>query len=168
MRLGTTTRRLDPVASKQGVRKECPYRPGLFVTLLPAAPFNPRWQRALADTIKRERAERNGDAKAAGEDEAAAFALDRLEDPQLLVEAVVADMDGIFDDEDKAVTYTPEVGIEILSDEGNKDVTGWIAVEAFRWGQFYVEEVERDEKNSAAGSSGKKAGAGRSKKTRSS
>lgn len=157
LRLGTTNRRLDPDAVKSGVRKACPYRPGLHVTLLPAAHFNARWQQALAEAARRERAR--------GED-AEGGVMERLSDPQLLVDAIVADMDGIYDEDGEEVEYTPELGLQILSDEGNRDVADWIASQAFQWGHFYTEEVRADEKNSGTGSSGKKAGAGRSTKTR--
>ena len=134
LRLGTTARRLDMSAIHSGVRVTCPLRPGLDVTILPAAMFNPRYRKAVQDFIEREiGANGNG--------------LHRHRDPEFVATALVADMT-ITDAEGEAVEYTPEIGTALLSDDGHADVLEWIAHEAYEFGRFYTEQVEEDAKNS--------------------
>jgi hypothetical protein len=162
-RLGTTNRRLDELAVAQGVEKECHHRPGLFVTVLPAGQFNPRFDRALRARVERltkEAALKNGDA-------AAEEFSTRWRDPEFVAGALVAGMRGIYTAEGEEVAYTPELGVQVLADPGNADVLAWVTGEALDYERYYTGSVERDAKNSPAGSGGKRAGAGNSGKTRS-
>ena len=135
LRLGSSNRRLDATAIQQGVRKECPFRPGLFVMVLPAASYNPRYRKAL----------QNARAKLdAGEQ---TEFLSKYDSPEFVTEAFVADMDGLYDREGKPVPYTPERGLKILSAAQNADVLEWIANDAHAYGQFYTEAVEADAGN---------------------
>lgn len=153
MRLGTTHRKLDRLAIEQGVEKECPERPGLFVRILPASTYNPRYRKAIQDEAMR--------IKDGGEADG-----NRYEDAQFVADVLVADMRGLYDGEEE-IEYTPEIGAEIFADPAHRDVLDWIVSEAMKRGQFYTEAVEKKVGNSPAGSSGKKAGAGKSTKTRS-
>lgn len=139
LRLGTTTRRLDLDAVHQGRAVECPLRPGLTVTVLPAAAYNPRYKKALQAWALRLPARSNGDAEKVEMQ-------DHLTDPQFVTDALVASMTGIYSG-DEPVEYTPDVGLEILADEANADVLGWIANEAYDYGLFYTEDVEAAAKN---------------------
>jgi hypothetical protein len=158
--LGTTNRRLDTLAVEQGVERECdPLRPGLFVTILPAGTFNPRFRSAIQERVER-MAERNGK----GED---SDALDRYDDPAFVVQALVLSMRGIRKADGTEVEYTSEVGMRALSDPGNADVLGWIVNEAHVYTRYYTQGVEADAKNSPTGSGGRQAGVGKSEKIQS-
>lgn len=170
IRLGTSAKRLDPVAVEQGVTKECPYRPGLMVTLLPAASFNPRFRRAVQAGALKAAAKLNakGSTVESVQNEAEQDFLSRYDDPAFVATALVADMGGLFNGDGSEVPYTVERGTAIFSDPGNADVKEWVVNQALRYGQFYVEEIEEEAKNSPTGSSGTKSGAGASGKTKSS
>lgn len=156
LRLGNTTRRLDAEAIEQGVTKECPVRPGLLVTYLPAATFNRRFKRALS---KRPKEPGSGNTRA--------DFIERCGEPEVIVDGLVTNVEGVFDEKGEAVEYTPEIGLQIFSDPSNADVVEWMVSECITYGQFYTKEVIEDSGNSGSGSSGKRAGAGKSKKTKS-
>lgn len=157
LRLGTTGRRLDVLAVQQGIEKECPLRPGLFVTVLPAGTFNPRFARAIQARLERLAAKK--------EQEGAQPSTRFEEDPEFVVDALVASMRGIYAGDGSEVAYTPAVGLQVLADPGNADVTVWICNEAHDYGRFYEQGVEADAKNSSPGSNGKQVGAGESERT---
>lgn len=138
LRLGTTSRRLDPEAVESGTERECPLRPGLTVMIRPAAMFNPHFRKALQNRVQ-QIADANGD----GLEYTA-----RYQDPEFVAEALVADVRGITRADGSEVTYTPDLGRAVLSDPGNADVLEWIANEALDFGHFYTAQVEEDEKNS--------------------
>lgn len=139
MRLGTTTRRLDTEAVEQGVEKECPHRPGLFVRVLPAASWNQRFK----ERVRREneavvqRMKENGDPGK----------VDYYDDAEFIADTVVAGMRGLYDDEGNEVEYTPELGAQILADPYNADVKEWVVLQAKQYGRYYREEVEKDAGN---------------------
>lgn len=137
LQLGTTNRRLNAQAITDGVPTPCPLRPGLTVSVLPAAMFNPRYRKALQTRIERMVAE-NGDN---GEP-------NRYQDPGFVADALVADMQGIRGADGSEVAYTEEIGQQVLSDPGNADVLEWVANQAMDFGHFYTAQVEEDEKNS--------------------
>lgn len=137
IRLGTSNKRLDALAIKQGVTKECPFRPGFTVTFLPAASYNPRFRKAIQNGPRT-----NGDAETAAEE-----FLNRYDDPQFVVDALVSDMGGIYNGQGEPVTYTPELGLAILADPSNADVKEWVVNEAHHYGHFYSEGVEQDAGN---------------------
>lgn len=139
MRLGNSAKRLDATAIQQGVVKECPYRDGLTVRVLPAAGFNPRFRKAIQNQAVQALSD---SAESARE----AF-INRYEDPAFVAKALVADMDPIYDDDGERLDYTPEIGEEVLSDPGNADVLQWIVNEALTYGQFYTDTVEAEAKN---------------------
>lgn len=163
LRLGATKRRLDVLAVQQGVEHECPLRPGLFVTILPAGMFNPRFARAAQAALEQLVAEgsKNGKAK----DGVKGAPLQRFEDPEFIERALVASIRGIYRADGTEVVYTSEVGLAVLSDPGNADVLAWIVLKAQEYGRYYDEEVEADAKNSLPDSSGKQAGVGASETT---
>lgn len=170
LRLGTSNKRLDPVAVEQGVTRPCPFRPGLTITILPAASFNPRFRRAVQLGAVKAAAKlksQNGNVETATEEAEDEF-LGRYDDPHFIVAALVADMGGLYDGEGNEVEYTTERGLQVFSDPGNADVKEWTVNQSLLYGQFYVEEVQEQRKNSRTGSGGKKAGAGKSEKTTSS
>ena len=76
-------------------------------------------------------------------------------------------MTGIYRSDDTTVDYTPEVGKKVLGDPTNADVLSWVTIQAQAYDRYYTGTVKADAKNSSTGSSGKRAGAGKSKKTRS-
>lgn len=135
LRLGSTARRLDPAAIAQGVRKECPFRPGLFVLVLPAASYNPRFRKAIQAQ------------RAAAADGTPPSFESRYDDPQFVAEALVADVEGIYREDGTPVEYTPELGLRILEDPGNADVREWIVTEAHSYGDYYAKQVEADAGN---------------------
>lgn len=159
IKLGKAGKRLDTEAIEQGVWQDCPMHEGVRVRIRPAAAFNPRFRKAL-----RARAEEIAE-RALGDDdfEAASWS----DDPETIVAAVVADMDGLYDGEDRPVTYTPEIGVRLLSDPGHLDLREWIVQEALHYQAYYARTLAKRSGNSRPGSSGKKAGAGRSARTRS-
>lgn len=161
LRLGTTNRRLDVLAVEQGVEKECPLRPGLTVTILPAGVWNPRFQQALQARIERmaEAQAKNGDGKKPP--------AERNQDPEFVASALVLKMDGLYAADGSKVEYTLARGVSVLSDPANGDVMAWIVHEAQDYDRYYTGSVEADAKNSSTGSNGKQVGAGSSKKTRS-
>ena len=136
-RLGTTDRRLDASAIEAGGPTEWPRRPGLTVSVLPHAVFNPRFRAALHNRIERLKAA-NGERPETN----------RHDDPQFVAEALIADMQGIHRADGSPVEYTVEIGTQLLSDPGNADVLEWVANESMNLGHFYEAQVEEDEKNS--------------------
>ncbi len=174
LRLGTTNRRLDAVAVEQGREFPCPLRPGLTITILPAAEFNPRYVRAIRKSTE---AVRDLLSEAKDQDKEAKKILEKgareesilgeLSTAEFLVEAIVTDIKGLFNHETgEELEYTPERGLRILSDPGHADVKNWIAMQATRFGHFYVKQTEKDLGNSSRGSRGKKSGAARAGKTK--
>lgn len=139
LRLGTTHRRLDLDAIHQGKPLECPFRPGLTVTILPAATYNPRYKKALQAWGMRlsERANGSGEVEIS----------DHLEDPVFVADALVADMAGIYDGEGNPVEYTAEIGRRVLGADANADVLSWVANAAHDYGRYYAEDVEAAAKN---------------------
>jgi hypothetical protein len=129
LRLGTTRRRLDGRAVKEGVRKECVFRPGLYVTILPGATFNPRYKAAISRATDDEQFR------------------SRYDDPEFVRDALVASMDGISDEDGEPVPYTPEVGLAVLADPGNADVREWIVSQSLEYTHYYNEQLEADAKN---------------------
>lgn len=138
LRLGTSNRRLDEAAISQGVDKECPFRPGLVVTILPGASYNPRFRKAIQNAALKS----NGDAESAKEK-----FLSRYDDPEFVVEALVSDMKGLYNENGNEVKYTTERGLAIFSDPANADVKEWVVTQAHQYGQFYTESVEEDAGN---------------------
>lgn len=138
LQLGSSARRLDPAAIAMGRRKECPFRPGFFVSILPGASYNPRFRKAIQNV-------RLASAGKTEEEKETRF-LSRYEDPVFVVDALVADMEGIVG-RSGPVTYTAEIGLKVLSDPANADVLSWISGEAHSYGQFYTEEVQSDKGN---------------------
>lgn len=162
LRLGATDRRLDLEAVGHGIEKECPFRPGFFVTILPGLAFNGRYQRALISLGERIAAQ----ASKKEADGAAVQAVDdRFRDPVFVVEAVVAGMRGLFAADGSEVAYTPEVGVQVLSDPGHADVLAWIGNEAHDYARYYTDQLRADAGNSPAGSNGNGPGAGDSERT---
>ncbi len=151
--------RLDPALVEQGVEKECPFAKGLYVTILPAASWNSRWKERVRQENDRVLARmRDGEQKGRA---------DFFGDPDFIAGTLIADMRGIYDADGEEVPYTHDLGVRIMTDPANADVREWVVIQAQRYGQFYAEEVEKDLGNSGGGSSGKQAGAGKSKKTKS-
>ena len=132
LQLGTTDRRLDLAAIEQGVEKECPDRPGLFVRILPASPYNPRYRAAVE----------NRALKVTENGEGPPSFVEMFDDPAFVTEALVADMRGIRDGDGSEVAYTPEIGVQILSAPEHQDVREWIGRESLKRGQYYTESVE--------------------------
>lgn len=137
--LGTTKRRLSPAAVEDGVPYDCPIRPGLTVTIRPAAMFNPHYRKAFQNRIQR-MTEDNGDGIAEH--------TSRYRDSDFVVEALVADMGPLFNADGDQVEYTPERGKALLGDPGHADVLEWVSNTALDDGRYYEAEVEEDEKNS--------------------
>lgn len=142
--------RLDETATEQGVTKRYPGS-DVSVTILPAAMFNPRVRRMLMQQA------RDGTS-----DEE--FIQERFRDPVFIARAIVADMD-IEDGNGEKVPYTPENGEKVLGNPAYAHFREWVMAEAGNLAQFYAKELEADVGNSRNGSSGKRAGAGKSKKT---
>jgi hypothetical protein len=159
LRLGTTTKRLDTERVEGGVELECPHRPGLYVTILPAASWNQRWKdRVRAENERAIARMKNGTPPAMP---------DFFGDPDFIVSTLVGGMRGLYDAKGEQVEYTTALGVGIIADPTHADVKEWVVLQAQRYGQFYREEVEADSGNSGRGSSGKRAGAARSTKTKS-
>lgn len=164
IRLGTTTKRLDQAAVQQGVEVECPFRPDFFVTVLPGATWNPRFRVALQNQKARGWVP---DGAEGAELTAAERFLRVYDDPEFIAEALVAGWRGVVGADGAEVEFDQALCVAVLSDPGNLDVREWIVNQATTYGRFYTESVEEEAGNSGRGSSGKKAGAGRSKKTES-
>lgn len=137
-RLGTTDRHLDADAVDDGVRLECPLRPGLFVTITPAASYNRAYRAALSDW--RERWDGSKDAKPS--DDLGKW----YESAEVVARGIVRDMDPIFED-GEPVEYTPELGVEILSDRSQADVLTWIADMSVTSAHFFNRAMEADAGN---------------------
>lgn len=146
LKLGTTGRKLDAAAVEQGLRQECPFRPGFFVSILPAASYNPRYKKAMQSARVSEKAVREQDPEKRDEEIGKSY-LSRYEDPEFVAEAFVANMEGIFRGDGSPVPYTQELGAQILRDGGNADVMQWIVSEAHQYGKFYTDQVARDSGN---------------------
>lgn len=147
LRLGTTDRKLDAVAVQQGLTRDCPHREGLKVTILPAANFNPRFQKAVQEQLMA--AALRSRAKKAEEPngEANTHVWNRYEDPQFIATALVSNMDGLYGANNKKRKYTPALGAEIFADPSHWDVKQWVVNEALDLAQFYVQEVQAEAKN---------------------
>lgn len=158
LKLGTTDRRLVVDAVAGGIEKECLYRPGLFVTMLPAAAFQKRFARALIAFGERAAAEDSPN-------DYATYEVDSRLDPVLVVDGVIVTMRGIYGADGEEVAYTREVGLQILTDPGNADVLSWISNEARQLAEYYSDRLEDEAGNSSPDSSGSSAGVGASKKT---
>lgn len=170
IRLGATDRRLNLEAVGHGIEKECPFRPGFFVTILPGLAFNSRYQRALislGERIAAQASKKKADGAAERDSDGAAVQAvdDRFRDPLFVVEAVVAGMRGLFAADGSEVAYTPEVGIQVLADPGHADVLAWIGNEAHDYARYYTDQLRADAGNSPAGSNGNGPGAGDSERT---
>lgn len=139
LRLGTTTRALDVEKAHQGVEKECPHRPGLYVTVLPAAAWNRRWKERVRQENEAVLARMRDGEKIEGRD--------FFEDAGFIADTLVGGMRGLYDADGNEVAYTPEIGVQVLEDEANADVKEWVVLQAQRYGQFYRDEVEKDEGN---------------------
>lgn len=154
LRLGTRDRRLDEAATQQG--RECVPPDylgldGVTVWVLPAATYNPRARRAIQN-VARSMANGNGRRITAEDLEGDAEDLsdevnEILYDPRFVVDALVADIDGLYNGKGNAVKYTRDRGLAILSDPGYADVLDWIVTEAKRLGKYYSETVEEDAGN---------------------
>lgn len=142
--LGKSRDQLDPEAVETGVWREWPgpRRKGLRVRIRPAARFNPHFRRAIQNRV-RQFVETNGDAEDAEVD-----LTPRYEDAEFVVEALVADIEGICRADGSEVDYTRDIGVALLSDPANEDVLDWVSNEAHDFGHFYTVQVEEDEKNS--------------------
>ncbi len=141
LRLGSTSRKLDAAAISQGILKEHAQHPGFKVMILPAASFNPRFREAVQNEAMAGVAE-GKDAK-----EAESSFIRRYDNPEFVVDALVADMQGIYDGDGDPVPYTREIGVQVLSDLGFADVKEWIVNTAHEYGQFYAKAVEEEAKN---------------------
>lgn len=159
IKLGKAGRRLDTDAIDKGVWKDCPYH-DIRVRIRPAASFNPRFRKAMRARIE------DSVERSLGED-AEGSITSWTEDAEFIVNSVVADIDGLYNGEDEPVAYTPEIGVRLLSDPGHIDVREWIVQEATSYQAFYAQTLAKRSGNSRSGSSGKRAGAGRSARTRS-
>lgn len=137
--LGTTKRRLDIRAVEDGVAYDCPIRPGLVVTIRPAAMFNPHFRRALTERVQRIAETNGGDS---------VEHTSRYRDSGFVAEALVAHMGPLKRADGTEVDYTPEIGRAVLADPGNADVLEWISNTALDDGRYYTAEVEEEEKNS--------------------
>ena len=163
LRLGSKDRRLDVAAMEGGVEKECTlFRPGFYVTVLPAVSFNRRYRKAMIARNERLAASNGKPEKA---DSEASYIIDMYADPEFVVDGLVAGMRGIYDVDGNEVEYTREVGLAVLADAGNADVLDWIANEARDYGRYYTDGLEDDAKNSPTDSGGSAAGVGGSEKT---
>lgn len=144
LRLGNSNRKLDEAATHQGIEKECPMRPGLVVTILPGASWNPRYAKATRNWAM---SATDADTPEEAKEQAEEAFRDRYDDPEFVAEALVADMSGLYNAKGNEVQYTTERGIAILADPGNADVRQWIVNQAHQYGQYYTEAVEEDAGN---------------------
>lgn len=164
VRLGQSPKKLDLSVVEHGVTKEAPMAPGVHFTVLPWATYNPRYRRALEKRAIRDRV--NGKAPSDEESERE-FILRRAEDPEFIVDAVLADIEGLLNEAGNAVSYTRERGVQILSDPAWTHLREWIVGEAYRAANIYEDGVANAGNGSGPDSRGKKGGAGRSKRTKS-
>ena len=150
LQLGSSARKLDAVAVRQGIERECPYREGVTFTILPAAHFNPRFRRAVQNRMTLAVAKKaNGLASEDGahDETFVEEAEGRYDDPEFIASALLADINGIRNEKGNPVKYTHERGVQILSDPSNWDVREWLINEALTLGQFYTDDVEAAAKN---------------------
>lgn len=162
LRLGHSPKKLDLDVIEHGIRKEAPMAPGVFFRILPWGTHNKRYKAALQEWVRRDFDEKGGT-----EDDFRAFMRHRDEDPEFIVKAVLADVEGLLNENGNAVQYTPERGVEVLSDPAWEHLRDWIVWEAKQAAEKWDEEVEHSGNGSKPDSRGKKAGAAKSGATRS-
>jgi hypothetical protein len=139
LRLGRKPRKLDLEVIEQGVRKEAPMAPGVFFRILPWGTHNRRYKLATQKRAARQSAE----GKALdGDGDIRGFMLAQQEDPEFIVDAVLADVEGLLNAKGNEVKYTRERGIAILSDPAWAHLRDWIVGESWRAAGIYQEEVE--------------------------
>jgi hypothetical protein len=168
LRLGESPRPLDLDVIENGVEREAPMAPGVTFRILPWAVHNPRYKRALQEHARRDASEgkvpKGETLEEAGRDYMAA----RQEDPVFIVDAVLADIEGLLNEKGNPIQYTRERGIQILSDPEWAHLRDWLVGESWRIAATYKREVDASGNGSRPASSGKRGGAARSAKTRSS
>jgi hypothetical protein len=173
LRLGEKPKLLDLDVLENGLRRECPWAPGVFFTVLPWGTQNKRYRKAMQLRAMRERAERNGKARSneqpGAEDletQAAEWIDAKQKDPEFIADAVLKDIEGLLNEKGNPIKYSRERAVQILSDPACVHIRDWVVGTAHQAANTYKANVEESAKNSGRGSSGKKAGAAGSKKTK--
>lgn len=160
VKLGKHARKLDLALIENGERVECPDAKGVFFTLYPWATHNPRFRQALqARALKESKKKRDVDVER--------YVSDRQQDGTFIAEALIGDIEGLLDENDEPIEYTPEVAAELLSDPELAHVRDWVVGYAHMLAGRFKQEVEDSGNDSRPASSGKKGGAAKSRKTRS-
>ena len=161
LKLGKENKRLDLEVIQRGRSVECPLRPGVAFEIRPAHVANEDYSKALRVKAYHEQVEEKGEFASNAQ-----WSMEFLSIPEVAVGALVGGITGIYDDEGAEVPYTPEIGLQVLGDPAHVDVLRWVVVEARKYADYYTQDLDADEGNSGRGSSGKQAGAGKSRKTR--
>ena len=164
LRLGSAPRRLDLEVVEQGVRREAPMAPGVFFRILPWGDHNKRYRVAFQRAVANGRWAGDG----LGENEAAEFMLGLQEEPEFIVDAVLADVEGLLNEKGNEIKYTRERGVQILADPEWAHLKRWVVMQSQVAAGIWKEEVEHSGNGSRPSSSGKKGGAAKSAKTKSS
>ena len=164
IRLGTQARRLDVALIEQGERVEAPMAPGVFFTVLPWGDQNRRFRRALRARAMKEGLRGKSDAPEG--EELHDYLSDLTEDPAFVVDAVLLDVEGLVDGEGEPLEYTRDRILGVLKDPGFSHVLSWLVGVALRLAGRYVEDTVAVGNSSRSASSGKRAGAARSAKTK--
>lgn len=148
LKLGAKGRRLDLDVIENGLEREAPMAPGVTFRILPWGTHNPRYRKALQARAQRNAEERKA-LEEADDPEAAArdYLLAKQEDPEFIVDAVLADIDGLLNGNGNPVKYTRERGVRILSDPEWAHLRDWVVGVAFQAAGKYKEEVEETGKN---------------------
>lgn len=165
IRLGTQAKRLDVELIEKGERLEAPMAPGVFVTVLPWGDHNKLFRKALRTRATREAM--GGKTGAPEGDEVRDYLVDRTEDPGFVVDALILDIEGLVDAEGDPLPYTKERALVILKDPAWSHFLNWIVGNAFRLSNRYVEDTVAVGNSSRPASSGRKAGAAKSVRTKS-
>lgn len=153
IRLGTKAKRLDLDVATNGVTRECPWAPGVHFTVLPWGTQNKRYKQALQKWAMQSRAEKNGqkggpDAVDVDPEEGTKrFLESKTEDPEFIVDAVLADIDGLLNEKNNPIKYTRERGLKILSDPEWAHVRDWVVGLAMQAASTYKEDLEEEAKN---------------------
>jgi hypothetical protein len=172
LKLGAAPRALDLDLVDNGVRLEAPMAPGVFFTVTPWSDSNKRFRRALENRhLKRALAKKvvNGIAKEDDEAEELVSQYDELrDDGSFVADAVVKDIEGLLNGSGNPVQYTPERARAVLRPDEWRHLRSWVVNESLLLAMKVQKGVEEDAKNLPTGSGGKRAGAGRSARTKSS
>lgn len=164
LRLGENKRDLDRDALTRGERLEVPDLPGVAVWVLAMSPKAPRVKKALTRFMRLTGRLSSGKIS---DEEAGLMMMEAMYDPTFLVDAIIRDIEGIYD-EKGPVEYSREVGLKILDAPENEDVLGWLGQELSARFAKRAKELEETGNDSAPASNGSKAGGAKSRKTKSS